>query len=56
MYESLLSEKVITESKNGKHFLKILILRCGKPLEVSGYGMFKMCNQHFKDVSFEIFF
>lgn len=55
MYKNALKTEIICCKKNEKYFLKMLILRCQRDNKISGYGMFTMCNENFKDVSVKYF-
>lgn len=50
MFENMLKEDIICGGKEESSFLKMLMMRCQHPVNISGYGIFNMTNKNFKAV------
>lgn len=55
MYENILKAEIIHgKKKNQTFFIKMLILRCQKPIRISGHGVFVMSAEYFRKVGVNI--
>ena len=50
MYEILIKPELIYAKTKKSYFLRMLILRCQRPIQISAYGFFLADIPHFKDV------